>query len=233
VTGANQQVTLTNGQQTTVMAGLAPDSPTVKQRELVANGTFAFEAQDIGKPANRWQEIAPLADDGDDRGITPGRAELVPDTVIRGQKATSLHLVRAGGNVDNNQVGVEQVFPFGETDEFDQVTLTADVKVISHSLPAGGDIGSEYPLIILLRYEDSHGIPQPDKGWGFYAQNDVGNRTNNGTLIGEQVVPNTWTSFRLELKTLRPAPYKLVGLQLYASGHDFDAYIANVSIIAK
>jgi len=234
VSSAGQQVTVNNGQQTTVTAGLAPDSPTIKQRELVANGTFAFEAQDIGKPATRWQEIAPLTDDGgDSRGVAPGRAELVPDTVIRGQKTTSLHFVRAGGNVDNNQVGLEQVFPFGETDEFDQVTLTADVKVVSHSLSAGGDIGSEYPLIILLRYADSHGIPLPDKGWAFYAQNDAGNRTNNGTLIGQQVTPNTWSTFTLDLKTLRPAPYKLVGLQLYASGHDFDAYIANVSIIAK
>lgn len=229
--GAGQQVTVTNGQQTTVTTGLVPTAPTLKQRDIVANGTFQFDANDIGKPTTRWREI-PSAD-GDGMGLTPGRAELAPDTVIRGQRVTSLHFIRTGGNVDNDQVGLEQVFPFGELDEFDQVTLTADVKMVSHSLSAGGDIGSEYPLIILLRYEDSRGQPQPDKGWAFYTQNDAGNRTNNGTLIGQQITANTWTPFTLDLKTLRPAPYKLVGMQLYASGHDFDAYVANVSIVAK
>ncbi len=59
VTGAGQQVTVNNGQQTTVTVGLTPTAPTVKQRELVANGTFSFDAHDIGKPTTRWHEIAP------------------------------------------------------------------------------------------------------------------------------------------------------------------------------
>jgi len=231
VTGAGQQVMVNNGQQTTVPIGLTPTAPTVKQRELVANGTFPFDAHDIGKPTTRWHEISP-GDNSD--GVVQGSAELIPDAVVRGQKTTALHFVRTGGNVDNDQVGLEQLFSFGELDEFDQVTLTADVRVVSQSLSAGGDIGSEYPLIILLRYEDNRGQAQPDKGWGFYMQNDAGNRTNNGTLVGQpQLVPNTWTPFTVDLKMIKPAPYKLVGLQVYASGHDYDAYIANVSIVAK
>ncbi|MDQ6601734.1 MAG: FecR family protein, partial [Chloroflexota bacterium] len=40
VEGAGQRVTVANGQQTVVSVGAAPTAPTVKQRELVENGTF-------------------------------------------------------------------------------------------------------------------------------------------------------------------------------------------------
>jgi hypothetical protein len=65
-------------------------------------------------------------------------------------------------------------------------------------------------------------------------QNDDGNRTDNGKVLGLPVKANTWTdTFHWDLKQTYPVPYKLVSILVYASGHDYDAYVANISIVAK
>ncbi len=57
--------------------------------------------------------------------------------------------------------------------------------------------------------------PQPDKGWGFYMQNDAGNRTNNGTLSRPtQISPEYMDTIYVDLKMIRPSPYKLGGLAI-------------------
>ncbi|MCA1724724.1 MAG: FecR family protein [Thermomicrobia bacterium] len=45
VEGAGQRVTVANGQQTIVPIGAAPSAPSVKQRELVENGSFQFRVR--------------------------------------------------------------------------------------------------------------------------------------------------------------------------------------------
>lgn len=229
VTGAGQQVSVATGQQSEVHAGMPPSAPQIKQRALVENGNFTL-APPLGTPASHWSRYQ--SDGGD--GAGEGRAvfETVAEP-IRGQPATTLHLVRSGGNVDNDQIGIEQVFSFGELDEFDSVTLSADIKVTSHSLSAGGEAGSEYPLIFLLRFKDSN-LESHDLGRAFYMQNDANYRTRGETLLGQQVKqPGQWETFNWDLKQLVPAPYKLVSVRVYASGHDFDASVANISIVAK
>jgi hypothetical protein len=141
--------------------------------------------------------------------------------------------VRAGGNVDSDQIGIQQTLAFSELDEFDSVVLSADVKIVSHSLSAGGVRGSEYPLILFVQYVDAKNTPV-GVGRAFYTQNDDGNRTDYGPVTGTQVKPGVWgETIHWDLKQLYPVPYKLVSLRVYASGHDYDAYVANISITAK
>jgi hypothetical protein len=107
------------------------------------------------------------------------------------------------------------------------------MKIVSHSLSAGGERGSEYPLIFLVRYVDAKNDPV-EAARAFYVQNDDGNRTDNGIVQGTQIKGNTWTdALHWDLKQLYPTPYKLVSIQVYASGHDYDTYVANISITAK
>lgn len=156
----------------------------------------------------------------------------MPDT-IRGQSVNALHISRAGGNVDSDLIGIRQPLAFSELNEFDLVVLSADVKIVSHSLSGGGTLGSEYPIVILVRYVSATNDPI-EVGRAFYTQNDASNLTATSVLQGTQIKPGVWAdTFHWDLKQAYPAPYKLVSIQVYASGHDYDAYIANISIVAK
>lgn len=229
VQGAGQRVTVANGQQTVAVAGAAPSAPTVKQRELVDNGDFRLGGTINDRLPTHWQVEQ---DDGGDGAGVRATEGIVPET-IRGQPANALHIVRSGGNVDSDLLGIKQTLAFSELDEFDSVVLSADMKIVSHSLSAGGERGSEYPLIFLVRYVDAKNDPV-EAARAFYVQNDDGYRTDNGIVQGSQIKANTWTdALHWDLKQLYPVPYKLVSIQVYASGHDYDTYVANISITAK
>lgn len=229
VAGAGQVVTVANGQQTVVRAGSPPTPAAIKQTELIDNGDFKNAAR--GQDPAHWEL---KRDDGGDGNLNRASWELVPDTV-RGQPVTALHFVRSGGNTDGDLVGFQQTVAFGELDEYDSVVLSADVKVMSQNLSGGGNFGTEYPMTILVRYLTQRN-DLVEKGVGFYVQNDAGNPTATATLTGTQVKPGEWTSVQVNLKDLKqfyPAPYKIVNIWVHASGHDYDAYVANLSIVAK
>jgi hypothetical protein len=229
VQGGGQRVTVANGQQTVVSVGAAPSAPTVKQRELVDNGDFRLGATVGDQLPTHWTKEQ---DDGGDGAGVRATEGIVPET-IRGQPTNALHITRTGGNVDSDLLGIRQTLTFSELDEFDSVVLSADMKIVSHSLSAGGERGSEYPLIFLVRYVDAQNDPV-ETARAFYVQNDDGNRTDNGIVQGTQIKGNTWTdTFHWDLKQIYPVPYKLVSIQVYASGHDYDTYVANISIVAK
>lgn len=229
VEGAGQRVTVANGQQTIVPTGAAPTAPSVKKRELVENGNFQLGGNIHDQMPNHWKGYA---DDGGDGAGIQATEEIVPDT-IRGQPINAIHFSRAGGNVDSDLIGIQQTLAFSELDEFDSVVLSADVKIVSHSLSGGGTLGSEYPVIVLIRYVNANNDPR-EVGRAFYIQNDDGNRTATNVLHGTQIKPGVWAdTFHWDLKQAYPSPYKLVSIQVYASGHDYDAYVANLSIVAK
>jgi len=229
VEGAGQRVTVANGQQSIISVGVAPTAPSVKQRDLVENGAFQLGVNAHDQLPTHWEQIA---DDGGDGGTVRGTEGVVPETV-RGQPVNALHFSRAGGNVDSDLIGIRQPLAFSELDEFDSVVLSADVKIVSHSLSGGGALGSEYPVVFLVRYVSAKNDPI-EVGRAFFTQNDDGNRTETNVLQGTQIKPGVWAdTFHFDLKQAYPSPYKLVSIQVYASGHDYDAYVANLSIVAK
>lgn len=229
VEGAGQRVTVANGQQSIVAVGAAPTAPSVKQRELVENGAFQLGANARDQMPTHWEAYS---DNGGDGAGAPATEAIVPETV-RGQPVNALHLARVGGNVDSDLIGVKQTLSFSELDEYDSVVLSADVKIVGHSLSGGGTLGSEYPVVFLVRYVSAKNDPI-EVGRAFFTQNDDGNRTATSVLQGTQIKPGVWNdAFHWDLKQAYPTPYKLVSIQVYASGHDYDAYIANISIVAK
>lgn len=229
VAGGGQRVSVANGQQSIVTAGTTPSAPSVKQRELVENGTFQLGANAQSQLPTHWERVADNGGDG--VGIRATEA-VVPET-IRGQPVNALHFLRTGGNVDSDLIGVRQTLAFSELDEYDSVVLSADIKIVSHSLSGGGTLGSEYPVVFLVRYVTAKNDPS-EIGRAFFVQNTDGNRTATNVLQGTQIKPGVWTdTFHWDLKQVYPVPYKLVSIQVYASGHDYDAYVANVSILAK
>lgn len=231
VTGAGQAVTVANGQQTVVRADAPPTAPAIKQTDLLDNGDFKVGSAARGQIPAHWEVYR---DDGGDGNDNRAAWELVPETV-RGQSVTAMRFTRSGGNVDSDLVGIKQLvpLPYAELDEYDSVILSADVKVVNHSLSGGGNLGSEYPLVFLVRYMTARNDPA-EKGRAFYSHNETGNPTETQAVKAIQVKPGEWDgTLHWDLKQLYPAPYRLVSILVYASGHDYDAYVANLSIVAK
>ncbi len=229
VASDTQTVTLHSGQQSVVAAGGVPSLPALKQRELVDNGAFQPGTDPQTQPASHWLRID---DDNNANGTVPAHM-TIESVAIGDQTVDALHFVRTGNNADSYLIGVKQSLAYSQLDEFDSVILTADVKIVSHSLSAGGEQGTEYPVIFLLRYHDGKGN-SVDKGIGIYTHDEASYPTNNGTVIGRAIsADGGYTRITWDIKHLVPMPRELYEMRIYASGHDFDASIANISIMAK
>ena len=91
----------------------------------------------------------------------------------------------------------------------------------------GGDLGSEFPILVRINYYDPSGTIQ-NRVWGFYVVPPAtGVKPTNGT----QVKAGEWFPFSVELRDLVPQPVRLESIDIYASGHGYRARITNVAIV--
>jgi len=96
------------------------------------------------------------------------------------------------------------------------------------SLSGGGYLGTEFPLMLRLRYRDAAGEGQV---WyrGFYYQNPERRPAERGQLVAQ----DTWTSVRFDLAELPERPMFLYALEVLGAGHDFDAVVADIRLVAE
>ena len=127
----------------------------------------------------------------------------------------------------HNETGLVQQLN-ADVSVYPQVTLSAQVKVRSASLSGGGYLGTEYPLMLRLRYRDAAGNGQT---WyrGFYYQNPERRPTDRGELVPQ----DTWVRFQLDLAELPEPPVFLYALEVLGAGHDFDALVTHVQLIPQ
>jgi hypothetical protein len=106
-----------------------------------------------------------------------------------------------------------------------------DVKIVSQTLAGGGNLGSEYPLLVKLRYRDAYGS-ESFVLRGFYVGGADGRRTNNGV----QLPANQWMPVAIDLfdeKAVQPRPAHLVGIELEGSGWDYEALVTGIQLLAE
>jgi hypothetical protein len=162
---------------------------------------------------------------------------------LEGRQA--LQLVRANDATSHGETRCIKWFgQEGESVEsYDYLALHAAFFINYHSLTACGVAGSECPLMLRLDYVDTEGIP---RRWyhGFYYQIDPQQgyplRCNSDTCTQDhlQVNEKSWYTFDSgNLFTLfqqhnLPLPGSIINVQFYASGHQYDVYISDVSLLA-
>ena len=102
------------------------------------------------------------------------------------------------------------------------------VKVEAASLSGGGYLGTEYPMMLRLRYRDAAGNGQT---WyrGFYYQNAEGRPTSRGEVVPQ----GAWTRVQVDLADLPERPAFLYSLEVLGAGHDFDALITDIRLVAE
>ena len=193
-----------------------PRGPFALLDNMIRNGDFAGQFQgwsilDKGEPG---------------RPDIGGTRTLVPET-IAGRKVQALQISRDSEKDTHNETGIVQEIN-RDVSAYRTVSLTAWVKVNNASLSGGGYLGSEYPLMFRVQYTDEKG-GRPGWSRGFYYANPENRPTENG----EQLARGEWFPFLIRLSDLPDRPALIRSIEVLSAGHDFDAVVADVRLIAE
>lgn len=214
VTANGKSVQLLAPERTTIEPGRQPVAPIAYARELLVNGDF-------GKPlTSGW---AVFNDQGSDGGEVNGVWTF-------DERSHAVRFFRTGSQRNHCETGIEQAVNRDLPDPVSSLVVRANVRVAYQGLSGGGYQASEYPLMIRLKYRDKYGS---ENEWvqGFYYENKDNNPTVNGKLIPQ----DAWYYFESGnlLETLRPTPFRIVSLKVYASGWDYESLISYISVAVQ
>ncbi|MGQ9787029.1 MAG: hypothetical protein ACUVSF_13060 [Anaerolineae bacterium] len=219
-TGENMLV-LAAGERAIVPHNQPPVGPLPAERNLLVNGDFS---QPLG---SGWQvyRVEPPS------GVVTTTARTVTTGV-----QTALQLQSSGQDNVHSEIGVIQHINKNIQD-FDSLRILLDVRINLQSLPGGGTLGSEFPLMVHLAYDEIDGT---DRDWyyGFYYVPAPSNWILYDTPFNSsrRIVRYVWYPFESSnlldsLSTAKPVYLKFI--RLYGSGWLYDAYVTNVTLLAQ
>ncbi len=156
---------------------------------------------------------------------------------------STLHLVRANNATKNGETRCQAraINPASTLDvsQYDYLALRATFKINYQSLSVCGVAGSECPMMLRIDYLDEEGDGQR---WfhGFYYHVDpqlsFPQRCNSCTLEHEQVLEKSWYTYDtgnlLALLGANARPRHIVAVYFYASGHQYDVSVSEISLLA-
>ena len=229
------RVIVSRGERTEVRLGRLPLPATDDPIELLVNGDFASTPGDL----EAWQLVPSVEGDSVNR---PNVERVVDD-----EGRASLRLERTGAEGSPSDIVLRHTFGAGfDLGEVRELELAATLRIDAQSLPGGGDRGVEFPLILILGFEDDGG---DEHTWqvGFYA---VPPDPEGGAFPGATVdtsrdieVPlGEWAEYRSGnlldpttplalINIARGArPASLERVEVKASGHDFDSRVDSISL---
>jgi hypothetical protein len=214
VSAANKTVEVLRAERTEVRAGQTPADPTPAARNLIVNGDFR-NGLDSG-----W-----VADGRAEDGVMPSVNVDFDDGL------TMAHFQRSGSSKHGEAFLVQQINR--DVTDFESLELSFEAKLLNQSLSGGGWMGSEYPLMVRLRYRDVAGN---ENLWvkGFYYQNKDNLPVTNGTKLSQGSWQRQAAPFDLFDPAVAPnRPAYLMSIELVASGWDFNSGITDVRLIAE
>jgi hypothetical protein len=192
-------------------------------QNLIENGDFLLPL------STAWitnaQVLAPAA--------RPPSVELIED----GGRMATRFVRREQDEGNHTQATIEQRLGYDVRD-FMRLEVSLDVKLDFQSLSGGGQLSSEFPVIVRLDYKDRWGN---DQFWthGFYYQNRAGYPiplNSWGQPLGEQIPRGVWYPYEsgnlLELLG-ESRPVYITGLRVYASGWNYDSLVTEVQLIVE
>jgi hypothetical protein len=221
VTIGEKQLVLAAGERAILPRNQPPLGPMPAERNLLVNGDFSQPLEES------WQvyRVEPPS------GVVTTTAQIVSTGV---QKA--LHFQSSGQDNVHSEIGIIQHLNKNIQD-FESLRILLDVRVNLQSLPGGGTLGSEFPLMVHLAYDEMDGT---DRDWycGFYYAPAPSDWILYDTPFNSsrRVVRYVWYPFESpnlldSLSTAKPVYLKF--LRLYGSGWLYDAYVTNVTLLAQ
>jgi hypothetical protein len=132
-----------------------------------------------------------------------------------------------------NRVGVAQTVD-RDVQGYDSLVLRMDLQVLNQSVPGGGYLATEYPVMVDIAYTDVYG---KDLHWyqGFYYL-DLPSGSNYVPPSGEKIPLGVWYTYESPnlfdvLRETRPA--RINSITVYASGHDYESRVSDVALIVR
>jgi len=171
-----------------------------------------------------YADWEPWEDREQGRADVPGRLDVVaisqPGAPDRALRVTRSSVVDA-----HNETGLRQVVE-RDVSGARRIVLSARVRVDFASLSGGGYVGSEYPMMLRLRYRDRRGS---DQSWtqGFY----YANPENRPTALGSPIDRGVWVPVELDITHAMGQATSIVAFEVSGSGHTFDASIGDLQLL--
>lgn len=214
VSARDVTVELGGGQRTEVEQGGAPSAPEAAKEELVFNGDFS-------QGLAGWRE-------GNELGFQEGQ-DIIGEVISALEDGQPVvHFSRKGSKGTHCETYIFQEIN-RDVFDFSTLKLSIKLKLLHQSLSGGGYMGSEYPVLLYLRYRAQDG--EASRVYGFYYQNESNNRTDNGVKLPH----NQWQEYTApdNLMTLTPQPRRILSLQVSASGWDYESLVSEVSLAGE
>ncbi len=218
---AEEVVRLAAGERSLVSPGKSPSAPLPAEQNLLADGDFS----------------APLADAWEIYRVEPpGGVITTSAKIAETEGREALRFLSEGEDNLHSEIGIIQQVNESVQD-FDSLRIQVDVRLDQQSLPGGGTLGSEFPVMVHLAYKDAEGN---DRDWyhGFYyvpaPENWVLRNTPDNS--NERVARVLWYPYESinlldSLGTVKPVYIKYI--RIYASGWLYDALVTDVALLAQ
>jgi hypothetical protein len=211
------------GTRTRVGLSGIPTDPLSAAQNLIENGDFQEPLEAA------WITNTVVLDPE----IPPPRVEIVENG---GRSAVRL-IRREQDDGNHSEAAIWQVLD-RDIRDYVRLEVSVDVMLDFQSLSGGGQLSSEFPIIVRLDYKDRWGN---DQFWthGFYYQNQDGYPIASdpwGRPLGEQIPRSVWYPFEsgnlMELLG-ESGPVHVTGLTVYASGWNYDSLVTEVQLIVE
>lgn len=181
---------------------------------VMVNGTFA----DRFNGWTFWEEQQSQSD-------VRGQLQIgVPNEI--NAPGLALQLTRQSAGQTHNETGLRQFFQ-RDVSGAHSIQLDMLLKVESASLSGGGYLGSEYPLMVRIRYSTLRGGDQTWTHGFFFANPDRG-----PVPYSSQIQKGVWTHYQADLLLeVQPVPMVIKEIQILAAGHSYDASVSDVKLL--
>jgi hypothetical protein len=212
-----REVTANSGERVSVPSGRPPNLPVPAALNLVLNGGF----EDRLTPP--WDQITEVAS-----GLPQGKM-----TVEQVGQRQAVRFSRRAEDGAPNRVGIAQTVD-RDVQGYDSLVLRLDLQLLNQSVPGGGYLATEYPVMVDIAYTDVYG---KDLHWyqGFYYL-DLPPGSNYVPPSGEKIPLGVWYTYESPnlfdvLRETRPA--RVNSITIYASGHDYESQVSDAALIVR
>lgn len=112
--------------------------------------------------------------------------------------------------------------------DYEKLLLTADFRVLAHTLSGGGWLGTEYPIMLRVHYRDATG-GKLTFSRGFFLHNQDNYPTQNATRLAS----TDWQRVEFDLLAATPRPWKIETVQVVAQGWDYHSAVREIHLWAE
>ena len=220
VNSGGETIILGQGERAVVGHNTPLSEPLPAAQNLLADSNFTKEFEDT------WEVYQ----------ITPIESITTTAEVVNFQNQSVLNLRSEGEDNIHSEVGVIQMVN-KDVRDFQSLRVFAEVRLLDQTLPGGGQLGSEFPIMLNVAYRDAEGN---ERDWfhGFYYEPPPENYIlyNQPDNSSERIARFIWYPYESVnlLTTLGPTkPVYIRSIRIYASGWIYDSMVANISLLAE